>query len=378
MSRRARLIVPVVIALVVQVPASIWGAVRLDELTPWRAALHIVLAVAGPLLLLAARRLPGPVVAVVAALAATDVLITPVYGPPYVALGFAIIGAVVRGAATWAAASVVTGWAVVLIIASIRGGEWHPPLVVAATVALALCFGVGAFVRTRRTRFAAMRAESARQRQSAEERERLRIARELHDVLGHALSQITVQAGVGLHLFDRDPEQARTALANVKETSKLALDEVREVLGVLRDGETPLTPESGLGELPRLVAGATGAGLETHIDDRLDGDLPDRATQLAAFRIVQEALTNAIRHSGARRVDVTLDRSPEGMLAVTVADDGRGIATSATAAGHRGILGMQERAALLGGTVRVQGRDGGGTAVIAVLPWTAAQNGRIG
>lgn len=379
MTRRARLVAPVVIAFLVQVPASVWGVVRLHHGVPWQAALHVALAVAGALVLLGARRLPGPVVALASAFAAIDVLITAVYGPPYIALAFAIVGAVVRGAAVWAAASVATGWAVVLLVSSFGGRDWKPPVVVVATIGLAACFGIGAFVRTRRARFAAMRAESARQRQSAEERERVRIARELHDVLGHALSQINVQAGVGLHLFDRDPEQARAALAHVKESSKRALDEVRGVLGVLRDGETPLTPEAGLGELPGLVAGAAGPGFETVLDDRLGGELPDRATQLAAYRIVQEALTNAIRHSRARRVEVALERSAERMLVVTVADDGRGLVAAAAAAeGRRGILGMQERAALLGGTVTVEDSAGGGVEVIATLPWTAAQRGNAG
>lgn len=379
-TRGARLIAPVVISFIVQVPASVWGALRLHHGAPGgQAVLHIVLAVAGALALLGARRFPGPVVALASAFAAVDVLTTPVFGPPYIALGFAIIGAVVRGAAVWAAASVATAWAVVLLVSSFSGRDWRPPVVVAATIGLAVCFGIGTFARSRRARFAALRAESARQRQSVEERERVRIARELHDVLGHALSQINVQAGVGLHLFDRDPEQARAALANVKESSKRALDEVRGVLGVLRDGETPLTPEAGLGELAGLVAGSAGPGFVTVLDDRLGGGLPDRATQLAAYRIVQEALTNVIRHSRARRADVMLERSSEGMLVVTVADDGRGlIAESAVEDGHRGILGMQERAALLGGTVTVAGRAGGGVEVVAVLPWTTAQRGRNG
>ena len=372
-TRRARLIAPVVIAFVLQVPASVWGAVRPHHGVPWPAVLHIALAIAGPLVLLGARRFPGPVVALVSAFAAVDLLILPLSGPPYIALAFAIVGAVARGAAVWAASSVATAWAVVLLVASFEGREWRPPAVVVATIGLAACFGVGAFVRTRRARFAAMRAESARQRQSVEERERVRIARELHDVLGHALSQINVQAGVGLHLFDRDPEQARTALANVKESSKRALDEVRGVLGVLRDGETPLTPEAGLGELPGLVAGAAGPGFETVLDDRLAGALPDRSTQLAAYRIVQEALTNVIRHSRARRVDVVLERGPERMLTVRVTDDGRGLgAPVSTAGGHRGILGMQERAALLGGAVTVADAQGGGVEVVAVLPWRSA------
>lgn len=362
---------PVVVSLFVQVPASVWGLARLHPQIGWPAVVHVLLAVAAPLTLLAARRAPGAVVVAVTAMAVADVFLTPVYGPPFVSLGFAIIGAVVRGAAVWAAASVVVGWATVLLVASFGAREWPPPVVVLATIALAACFAVGGFARARRARMEALREEAARERQTAEQRERVRIARELHDVLGHSLSQISVQAGVGLHLFDRDPEQARAALAHVKETSKQALDEVRAVLGVLREGETPLTPGFGLAELPRLVHGAAGGALQTVLDDRLGGDLPDRATQLAAYRIVQEALTNVVRHSGASRARVTLERSHDA-LRIGVVDDGRGTTESEVAAsGGRGVLGMQERAALLGGRVDVRRRTEGGTEVAATLPWRA-------
>lgn len=374
-SRQARLIAPVVFSLLVQVPAAIWVPLRSEHPEPWRIALHIALAVAGPLTLLAARRMPGPTVAAVSAFALADLLFAPFAGPPFVALAFAIVSAMARGAAVWAAASVAAGWTTAVLVMSFGGREWHPPQIVLATLALAACFAAGAVIRVRSTRFAERRAESARLRQSAEERERVRIARELHDVLGHALSQITVQAGVGLHLFDRDPEQARAALANVKETSKTALDEVRAVLGVLREGEAPLVPQPGLADLPALVAGARGPGHDVTLDDRLDGAAPDRATQFAAYRIVQEALTNAIRHSGARRVRVRLERltSADGALRVTVEDDGRGFGAADPAdpadAGRRGILGMRERAALLGGTVQVGDGEGGGARIAAVLPW---------
>lgn len=370
---RARLIAPVVISLVAQVPASVWHAVTVVRVAPAPALLHVALAVAGPLALLAARRLPGPTVAAVSAFALADVLAGPVAGPPYIALAFAIVGAVVRGAAVWAAISVGTGWSVAIIVASVTEREWRPPIVVGATLALAACFGLGAMVRRRRARIRAMAEEAARHRIRAEERERVRIARELHDVLGHALSQISVQAGVGLHLFDRDPEQARAALANVKDASKLALDEVRGVLGVLRDGEAPLAPSGGLDELPRLVARTRGPGLRVELDDRLSGARPSPATQLAAYRIVQEALTNALRHSSASRVTVTLERAGEAADAALVAvveDDGVGLGGPApVAADRRGLLGMSERAALLGGEVEFGDADGGGARIVARLPW---------
>ena len=122
-------------------------------------------------------------------------------------------------------------------------------------------------MRVRRERAAEFRAEAPRRRQTAEQRERVRIARELHDVIGHALSQINVQASVGLHLMDRDPEQARTALANIKDTSKTALEEVRSVLGVIAsEGDAPLAPQAELAELPRLVEGVRSPGFDAELD----------------------------------------------------------------------------------------------------------------
>jgi len=361
---------PVVISLLVQLPAAIGIAFWL-HLEPWQAAAQIALALAGPFALLASRRLPGPTVAFVSLAALADLLFTPDAGPPYLALAFAIVLAVARGAVVWAAASVVTAWAAALALGSMLGLSWHPFRIAVTTLALAACFGIGWFVRSRRTRMAAYRAEAARRRQTAEERERVRIARELHDVIGHALSQINVQASVGLHLMDRDAEQARTALANIKETSKTALDEVRSVLGVIRDGDAPLVPQAELAELPRLVQGLTTPGFAVVLDDRL-AEPPGRAVQFAAYRIAQEALTNVVRHARARRAVVVLERDG-GRLVVTVDDDGTG-AGGADGRGDegRGILGMRERAALLGGSVELGASPLGGTRVRAELPWGGA------
>ncbi|MDQ4215223.1 sensor histidine kinase [Microbacterium capsulatum] len=373
---RVRLIIPVVISLLIQVPASLWIAAHAGPYgLHWRMILHLALAVAGPLALLFARRHPGPTVAVVTGLALLDVLITPVYGPPYVALAFAVVGAVARGAAVWAGASVAAGWTAAILVGVAVGRIWHPGIIVAATVALGICFAVGAFIRGRGARYAAMRVEAEHRQRSAEERERVRIARELHDVLGHALSQMNVQASVGLHLFDRDPEQARTALENVKNTSKLALEEVRGVLGVLRDGEAPLVPQAELAELPRLIAGLTAPGLDIALDDRLGERAPSRAAQFAAYRIVQEALTNAVRHAQAAHVRVALERKedPDPRLVVTVADDGQGFGSEDPGtSGHGGVLGMRERAALLGGRIAFMNGENGGALVVASLPWGRA------
>jgi signal transduction histidine kinase len=193
------------------------------------------------------------------------------------------------------------------------------------------------------------------------------------DVIGHALSQINVQASVGLHLMDREPDRARTALESVKATSKAALEEVRTVLGVIRrEGDAPLAPQAELAELPRLVAGLAAPGFDVELIDRLEGIVPGRAVQFAAYRIAQEALTNVVRHAGASHAIVAVERLGDDLL-LTVDDDGRGAQGTAqgTAEGS-GILGMRERAALLGGTVEVDRSPRGGIRVTARLPWGAS------
>ncbi|WP_353815521.1 sensor histidine kinase [Agromyces sp. SYSU T00266] len=362
------LVAPVVISAIVQVPAAIAIAAWM-RLPASLEVLHVGLAVAGPLALLAARRAPGPTVAAVTALALADLVLPPDVGPPYVALALAIVLAVARGALGWAVVSVVTGWVAAIVLASGFGPEWHPLRVAGTTVLLAACFGIGAFVRVRRERAAAYRTDLQQRRRTAEEQERMRIARELHDVIGHALSQINVQASVGLHLMDRDPDRARSALENVKATSKSALEEVRSVLGVIRadaagDESAPLAPQAELADLPKLVAGVAAPGFDAELVDRLDAE-PPRAVQFAAYRIAQEALTNVVRHARATRAVVAVERLGDELL-LTIDDDGRGVQG---AAGGGGILGMRERAALLGGTVAVERSPRGGTRVTARLPW---------
>jgi signal transduction histidine kinase len=274
---------------------------------------------------------------------------------------------------------------------------WQAAPVTAATLALVLLVVVGGSIRSRRARYDELRRRAAERRASAAQAERVRIARELHDVLAHSLSQINVQAGVGLHLIDRDPEQGRLALTNIKAASKTALDEVRSVLGILRDegsaGAAPLVPEPGLAQLPALVAGVREQGVDVTLELRVPegdgpegdgpagiepgGDGPGRAVQLAAYRIVQESLTNVLRHSGggSARVAVGLQGVALGvggrMLVLTVEDDG-GARTAPPRAdgesGGRGLEGMRERAELLGGRFEAGPRAGGGFGVRAELP----------
>ncbi|QEO10235.1 sensor histidine kinase [Protaetiibacter larvae] len=363
-SRRLRLWVPVVLSALVQLPAATIG-VRIAQPEPWIGALTIALAAVGPLALIAARRLPGPVVAVATAAAVGELLVGVNGGPPPIALAFALVGAIVRGARGWAWISLAAGWSVALVAGILVTSEtWTPPRVVGTTLVLLLVMGIGEGIRSRRERVREYRAAAVRKRLTAAEEERMRIARELHDVLAHSLSQINVQAGVGLHLADTRPEQAVEALASIKQTSKTALDEVRAVLGVLRaDGEgSPLAPQPGIGDIPALVAGAGIPGARVELVDELRGVAVSTAAGAAAYRIVQEALTNAARHGvGVSSVRVRL-ADEAGRLMVEVRDDGR---VGAVEPG-RGLLGMRERAELLGGRFEL-GTDGGFT-VRAELP----------
>jgi len=359
------LVVPVVVSFLVQVPGTLFIGYAWGE--PYGlVVLRTVLAAAAALILLAARRFPGPTVAATAALATGYVLIPPGYGPPIIAVGFAIIAAVVRQRVWWAVASVAAGWTIAIGVAAAGGTMWHPFPVIATTLALALCFAVGSGIRSRTQRAAAFRARLEARRRAAEQDERTRIARELHDVLAHSLSQISVQSGMGLHLFDRDPERAREALSNIRGLAATGLDEVRGVLSFLRgDDAAPLSPQPVLADVAELTRRRSGLGLQIELDDRLGGDAPDSAVQTTAYRIVQEALTNIVRHSAAATARVVLERRPDGLV-VTVADDGAGAGDAAEGAG---IRGMRERVALLGGRLSVHPGETHGTVVQAVLPW---------
>lgn len=194
-------------------------------------------------------------------------------------------------------------------------------------------------------------------------------------MLAHSLSQINVQAGVGLHLMERQPEQASAALASIKETSKQALDEVRAVLGVLRaeggaDPSAPLVPEPDLSRLPGLVASLAPLGVDVDLEVTIE-EAP-QAVQLALYRIVQESLTNIGRHSDATHATVRLWREDDGYH-LEVTDTGSARAAPATAVapeatGGRGLLGMRERAELLGGRLRAGPSPSGGFRVDATIP----------
>ncbi|RAY17118.1 sensor histidine kinase [Actinomadura craniellae] len=199
--------------------------------------------------------------------------------------------------------------------------------------------------------------------------ERLRIAREVHDVVGHHMSLINVQAGTALHRIERDPAQAATALAAIKESSREALRELRATLGVLREaGErAPTEPAPGLARIGELVRAARSAGLTVRTEVTGEAGPPPTEVDLAGYRIVQESLTNVARHARATTATVRVEhRSREVVIEVT--DDGDGPAAGAGAPGS-GIRGMSERARALGGELAAAPRPGGGFAVRARLPY---------
>ena len=368
---QARLWLPVIVSLVVQLAAAtaqLTGSSR--AVPPADAALALLLSVLGPAVLIGARRYAGPVVVAVTVIAVADALIEPSIFSAYVAVLFAAALAVVRGAGVWAVASVTAGWAVSFVGAGLLGIAWQPVPVVLLTAGLVISLGFGSSIRSRRERFAQLRSLQSRRRVDAAQQERVRIARELHDVLAHSLSSINVQAGVGLHLLESQPDKAGEALAAIKATSKQALDEVRSVLGILRgdsdESEAPLVPEADLASLPRLVENTRSNSLAVEFDSDLRST-PSAAVQLALYRIAQESLTNIVRHSGATSARVEL-READGDVILKVSDDGRGVADDLGDVAGKGLLGMRERAELLGGRLEAVTLDPHGFAVTATIP----------
>jgi signal transduction histidine kinase len=212
------------------------------------------------------------------------------------------------------------------------------------------------------------RAELARRKATEE---RLAIARDLHDVLAHHVALISVQSGVALHLLDDHPEQARPALTAIRQASNEVLREMRGALDLLRAGGTVARqPAPDLRRLNELVANArlSGLAVEVRVEDGLETTAVPEVVSVAAYRIVQESLTNAVRHADARHVVVALRRA-DGALTLMVDDDGKGAAAGAVeATTGSGLRGMRERATALGGQVWTGRSPAGGFQILARLP----------
>jgi signal transduction histidine kinase len=266
----------------------------------------------------------------------------------------------------WAHAGVAAAVAVVGVDILTGPAPWGEA--VFGGVVLFVAWYVGRRLRLRAERAAELQREQAAEARRIVIEERARIARELHDVVAHRVSLMTVQAGAAKAVAAEDPEGARRAMAAVEEAGRQALEELRHLLGVLRP-ETDLDglgPQPGLADLPRLVEQLREAGVEVSLaTDGVPAGLPARV-DLFAYRIVQEALTNVLKHAGpGARTAVRLG-TDRGGIVVEVLDDGRG-ASALPGAGH-GLVGMRERALLLGGTLDAAPRPGGGFRVVAHLP----------
>ncbi|MET7376568.1 sensor histidine kinase [Micromonospora arida] len=341
---------------------------------PVDAASRVLIAVAA-LALLIRRRAPVATLAVVTVATSAYLLIGYPYGPILVTFLVAVYTV-----AVWLPvrpAALATGGAFVLLLAHVFFGRgpapgWTGVLPAAAWVVVP--FAVGVVVRVSREATARTRAEEARGRAEQARRqadeERLRIAQEVHDVVGHGLAAISMQAEIALHLLPKRPEQAEVALTAISRTSREALDELRVTLGAVRRG-AEREPVPGLARLPALRDRLAGAGLA--VDVRVVGgprEVP-AAVDLAAYRVVQEALTNVLRHAGVASAEVTVDyRADE--VTVEVTDRGVGTGRAGTAPaddeGGHGLAGMRERVAALGGRLIAGPRAGGGFRVYAVLP----------
>jgi signal transduction histidine kinase len=221
---------------------------------------------------------------------------------------------------------------------------------------------IAAEAQERAERAERTREEEARRRVDAE---RLHIAREVHDTVAHAIAVINVQAGVTAHVLDKRPEQVRETLLTIERTSARALRELRATLGVLRGGEDDRAPTAGLDRIEELAGLAREAGLDVKVDLATPPHELPAAVDQAAYRILQESITNVIRHAGPARVTVEVAYE-QSDLRVRVTDDGSGC--DGTAGTGRGIEGMRERCALLGGDLTAGPRGGGGFEVSARLP----------
>jgi signal transduction histidine kinase len=393
---------PVVLALIQVLGSAAAARHRHADLPPLGYALLVV----GPAVLLVRRQLR--LVALVVAVVATTAYFTLGYpdGPAFLAALVAVLGALRTGhqVPTWVAL------ALAYVTYAVAGFVWpaavrpSPGRLITVAAWLLVVVVVGEAARLRTAHFRELvRARAERERALADQEqarlehrrrqaseERLRIARELHDVLGHHLSLINVQAGVGLHLMDQRPEQARAALTAIKQASAEALREVRGVLGALRpdDESPPRVPTPGLSApgnpdqvagLRALISEVAAAGLP--VDLRVHGPVRALPAEVdrAAYRVTQEALTNVRRHAGvgaAARVRIQYGHDE---VVVAIADDGTGPAidrqsssdgpsAGAPLAAGSGIAGMRQRVEALGGEFRAAPATAGGFEVRARFP----------
>ncbi len=358
------------------------------------APLSIALMVPAAAVLIARRRAPLAVLGATSALTLAEL----VTGDPRAPVAMSAVIALYTVAST---TDRPTTWRVGLLTMTVLTGTamlvgplpWYDQENIGLFAWTGMAAAAGDAVRSRRDFVHAIRERAERAERTREEEarrrvaeQRLRIARDLHDVVAHHIALVNVQAGVAAHVMDKRPDQAKEALAHVREASRSALGELRATVGLLRqtgDPEAPTEPAPGLVRLDELVGTFRSAGLAVEVVRADEGVSLPAAVDLAAYRVIQEALTNVHKHAGeAAKAEVSVVRVGPN-VEITVLDDGTGQAktgggtgtvdaggTGTADGGGHGLLGMRERATALGGTLTTGPRYGGGFRVHAILPLT--------
>jgi signal transduction histidine kinase len=346
--------------------------------------LGFILLIVSGLVIAARRRLPVPVFVVTALTSLVYFGLDFQDGPGWLALFIALYTLAAYGDGRRSLMIAGVGIAVLAVGWLIAGADIQPRDAIGWVFfrigASILGVTLGESVRSRRViaAEAERRAELAERTREEEARarvdaERLRIAREVHDTVAHAIAIINVQSGVTAHVLDKRPERAREALRAIEQTSSRALREMRTILGVLRDdGRDDVDgrgPHPGLAQIDELTAKARDAGLDIKLEETAPATPLPSAVDSVAYRILQESITNVIRHVGPTRVTVAVNPGVDA-LEIRVTNEGRRVPADTTAAaepGH-GIMGMRERCQLLGGELDAGPTPGGGFEVTARLP----------
>lgn len=348
--------------------AALWAAAAAGPVPVWQVGL-MVAAAAG----YAARR-AAPLPAFLATGALVVVMIALGYGTAVIGAGLFLMAYTVAAHRSAAVTIIAAAYALaILFVVAAFFPDRMPLGEVATNLALfggSFVLGRAARVHRAAARLEADRAALAERIQVKEARatlieERLRIARELHDVVGHSLGVIALQAGVGARLVESDPAEAKAALLAIADRSRESLREVRQILGAVRDPEATTSPNPGLAAIPELVADLAAAGLHVDLEQHGDPWPLTPAMDLSVYRVLQESLTNVVRHAGTDQARVSIGYTPDA-LELAILDHGRGPAPgSVPASGQRG---MRERMTAWGGSLDAGPAAGGGYQVIARLP----------
>jgi signal transduction histidine kinase len=312
------------------------------------------------------RRHPVTVLAVVFAAQAVALLVAPDREPSGPALAFAVYAVSVYDTTrvrlfVAAAAIVVIGIAVTFLVL----GDFQTARGLIPSGAISLvAWVIGDYIRSRRRFMQELIARHRNEREQAAEAERLRIARELHDVVAHNVSAMAIQAGAARVAGTSDKE----ALASIEQSARDTLAELNKLLGVLRKStDAPLAPQPTLGDVDTLLKPARDAGLEATMRRTGEPRALPAAVELSAYRIIQEAITNVLKHANASRVEVAVDYGPSA-LSLTISDNGSGDSAPHTAGAGHGLIGMRERVRLFGGDLSTGSSSLGGFTVRATLP----------